>query len=247
MNVKTQPFSEEMDRLFKNFDAQKFSQGYWAQDEFIFIPPFLPEPLLSALMEEANFLQAGVNRNHIPKHKKGGSVSAFTLAQEAPMLHAFYLSDEFRKFVERLVGKNLQLCPPKDPHSHALYYYTEAGDHIGCHYDTSYYRGARYTILVGLIQQSSSRLLARLHTRQSEKKPVDLSLDTVPGSMVIFNGDKVYHAVSPSKEGERRVVFTMEYVTNQGMRAAQRIFSNLKDAFGYFGVKSLFQSWRKSI
>ena len=71
---------------------------------------------------------------------------------------------------------------------------------------------------------------------------VEMAVATERGSMVIFNGDKVYHGVSPSREGERRVVFTMEYVTSREMGRAQRLFSNLKDAFAYFGIKSLFQS-----
>jgi hypothetical protein len=59
--------------------------------------------------------------------------------------------------------------------------------------------------------------------------------------MVIFNGDKVYHGVSPSQEGERRVVYTMEYVTSQEMGCLQRLFSNLKDAFTYFGIRALLR------
>ena len=51
-----------------------------------------------------------------------------------------------------------------------------------------------------------------------------------------------YHAVSPTGEGERRVVFTMEYVTNQEMGRAKRAFSNLKDAFAYFGLRAFWQS-----
>jgi hypothetical protein len=59
--------------------------------------------------------------------------------------------------------------------------------------------------------------------------------------MVIFNGDKVYHGVSPSPPGDRRIVFTMEYVTDSHMGRLARLFSNLKDAFAYFGVVTL---WR---
>jgi hypothetical protein len=51
------------------------------------------------------------------------------------------------------VQAKLSLCPENDPHSCALYYYTEPGDHIGFHYDTSYYKGARYTILMGLVDK----------------------------------------------------------------------------------------------
>jgi len=38
-----------------------------------------------------------------------------------------------------------------DPHADALYFHTRAGDHIGWHYDTSYYAGPRYTLLLGVI------------------------------------------------------------------------------------------------
>ena len=37
------------------------------------------------------------------------------------------------------------------------------------------------------------------------------------------------------------MVFTMEYVTSREMGRAQRLFSNLKDAFAYFGIRAL---WR---
>jgi hypothetical protein len=63
--------------------------------------------------------------------------------------------------------------------------------------------------------------------------------------MVIFNGDRVYHGVSPSREGERRVVLTMEYVTSREMGRAQRLFSNLKDAFAYFGIRALWRGRRR--
>jgi hypothetical protein len=117
---------------------------------------------------------------------------------------------------------------------------------MGRHYDTAYYKGARYTVLFGLVQDSSSRLRCRLHTRQPGRPPVDLAVATEPGSMVILNDDKVYHGVSPSREGERRVGFTMEYVTSQEMGRPQRLFSNLKDAFGYFGIRALQRGRRRA-
>ena len=54
------------------------------------------------------------------------------------------MSGETRAFAD-----DLHLCPDEDPHACALYFYTEAGDHMGYHYDTSYYTGARYTVLFG--------------------------------------------------------------------------------------------------
>jgi hypothetical protein len=59
--------------------------------------------------------------------------------------------------------------------------------------------------------------------------------------MVIFNGDKLWHAVTPLGEGEERVALTMEYVTNQEMGRFKRVYSNLKDAFAYFGFRALLK------
>ena len=232
----------EIDRAVAQLDFARLEREYWEQDEFLFIPRFLRPEAVAPLLEDVRRLEPGLNRNYIPRHKKGGSVSHFAIADGGPALLEFYRSASFRQLLSRLVRADLKLCPDDDPHACALYFYTEAGDHMGYHYDTSYYKGARYTVLVGLVQDSASRLLCRLHTKQPARQPVDLAVATEPGSMVIFNGDKVYHGVSPSQAGDRRVVLTLEYVTNQEMGRAKRVFSNLKDAFAYFGVRALWQS-----
>jgi hypothetical protein len=234
--------TSEIERAVRALDVARIEREYWEQDEFVFVPDFLDHATVDRLLDEVGRLEPGLNRNYIPRHKKGGSVSHFAIADGGPALLASYRSDAFRAFLGRLVRAELKLCPDEDPHACALYFYTEAGDHMGYHYDTSYYKGARYTVLVGLVQESSSRLLCRLHTRQPDREPRDLAVATTPGSMVIFNGDKVYHGVSPAQAGDRRVVLTLEYVTSQEMGRVQRAFSSLKDAFAYFGVRSLWQA-----
>ena len=241
MTLDTPTFTAEIDAALDRLDAAALEREYWAQDEFLFIEQFLPPSVIGPLLDDVRRLEPGLNRNYIPRHKKGGSVSHYAIAEEGPALLVFYRSERFRRFLSGLVRADLKLCPDDDPHACALYFYTEAGDHMGYHYDTSYYKGARYTVLFGLVQDSSSRLKCRLHTRQPGRAPVDLEVATHPGSMVIFNGDKVYHGVSPSREGDRRVVYTMEYVTSQEMGRAKRIFSNLKDAFAYFGIRALLR------
>jgi len=235
----------EIAQIVKALDFERISKEYWDQDEVVFVPQFLPSSLVSLLLKDVENLKPKLNRNYIPGHKKGGSISYFSILEKGPSLFTLYRSVEFRNFLGRLVNAEVKLCPDNDPHACALYFYTEAGDHIGYHYDTSYYQGKRFTVLLGLIQNSSSRLLCRLHTKNSNRGSIDLEIDTTPGSVVIFNGDKLYHAVSPSQAGEERVILTMEYVTNQKMGSAKRLFSNLKDAFGYFGIKSLWQGLRQ--
>ena len=232
----------EVERAVTRLDHAALETAYWAQGEFLFLPGFLPAAALAPLLEDVARLEPRLHRNYIPRHKKGGSVSHFAIARGGPSLLELYRAPALRRLLSRLIGTPLELCPDADPHACALYFYTEAGDHMGYHYDTSYYRGARYTVLLGLVQESSSRLECRLHTRERGREPVELALDTEPGSLVLMNGDTVHHAVSPCRAGERRVVFTMEYVTSREMGRVQRAWSNLKDAFAYFGVRSLWQS-----
>lgn len=232
-----------VDQAVAALDLDRLRKEYWEQNEFLYLPSFLPRNVVeTCLIPEAQRLKSDLNRNYIPGHKKGGSVSYYSVIEKAPAFLELYRSDTFRAFLNRLTDVALLLCPDSDPHSCALYYYTEPGDHIGYHYDTSYYKGARYTILLGLLDESQQcRLVCDLYKDVPGRQPVHMELATAPGDMVIFNGDKLWHAVTPLGEGEQRIVLTMEYVTNPEMGPFKRLYSNLKDSFAYFGLKAVFK------
>ena len=241
--TSTKTISESVERAVAALDFERIKREYWDQNEFVFLKGFLPrEAVEEYLVSQAYRLKPELNRNYIPGHKKGGSVSYYTVREKAPEFMELYRSPAFLDFLSRLVEARLMLCPENDPHSCALYYYTEPGDHIGFHYDTSYYKGARYTILVGLVDRSEScRLVCQLYKDDPARESKELQLATGPGDVAIFNGDKLWHAVTPLAEGEERVALTMEYVTNQDMGRFKRLYSNLKDAFAYFGLKALLK------
>ena len=233
--------TEEVERAIARHPNDEMVKIYEDQGEFFSIQQFLPQEVIDQFMAEVEIVRPKLNRNYIPTHKKGGSVSHYLLREYAPSILAFYHSPAFIEWLSRIAGTPLLLCPDDDPHACALYFYTEAGDHIGWHYDTSYYNGARYTVLLGLVDQSTSRLECRLHTKEPDREEKELSLTTDPGLLVFFNGDKLYHAVTPSSEGEERIVLTLEYVTDPTMSLGKRWFSNLKDAFSYFGLPALLR------
>src|SRR6185503_6319698 len=230
---------EAVDDAVKQLDFDRLSREYWDQNEFLVIPQFLARSVVEEhLVPQAQGVKSQLNRNFIPGHKKGGSVSYYTVIEKAPRFLDLYRSSAFIEFLSRLVQAKLSLCPENDPHSCALYYYTEPGDHIGFHYDTSYYKGARYTVLVGLVERSSSRLVCQLHRNDPARPMQELAVSTEPGTLVLFNGDKLWHAITPLGEREERVSLTLEYVTDPAMTPLKRLFSNLKDAFAYFGVRN---------
>ena len=240
-----QPIMNTIDQqvtdIMSEVNLDEWSRQYWAQGEFLSLERLMPQSLVEELMQEVDGVRYKINRNFIPKHKKGGSVSYYLLQESAPAMLALYQHQGWINVLSQIAGVPLLLCPDEVPHACALYFYTEPGDHIGYHYDTSYYKGARYTVLIGLPDQSSSQLLCRLHTKEPDREVKELSLATEPGTFIFFNGDKLYHAVSPMAEGEVRIVLTLQYVTDPAMSFTHRWFSNMKDAVGYFGWSALFR------
>jgi hypothetical protein len=227
-------------------DFERVRREYWEQEEFVFLERFLPPAVVGeVLVPQVEHLRPHVHRSYLPRFKKGGSISAFTLAEQAPEFLELYRSPALLDFLSRLVGAPLTLSPENDPHACAVYFYTEPGDHIGFHYDTSHYRGARYTVLMGLVNRSERcRLVCQLYKDQPGRETRELRLATEPGSLVVFNGDRLWHAITPLGDGEERVSLTLEYVTDPRMAPHKRLLSNLKDAFAYFGVRALLRGRR---
>ncbi len=232
---------QQIANVLSDGPIEEWTRRYWEQGEFLALERLLPMSLIEEFMREVEEVRPKINRNFIPKHKKGGSVSYYLLHESAPSILTFYRNAQWIQMLSQMAGVPLLLCPDEDPHACALYFYTEAGDHIGYHYDTSYYKGARYTLLIGLRDQSSSQLLCRLHTKDPNQEVQELALATDPGTLIFFNGDKLHHAVSPLAEGEERIVLTLQYVTDPSMSFTHRWFSNMKDAVGYFGWSALLR------
>lgn len=231
---------DALSRAIAELDEPDIHRTYWNQNEFLFLPQFVPSTVVEPCLLEIEQVEPDIHRNYVPGHKQGGSVSYYVIREKAPAILALYRSPELRTFLSRLVGAPLMLCPEDDPHACALYYYMKPGDHIGFHYDTSYYKGARYTILIGLVEQSEHcRLVARVHKGKAPTEISETRIPMDPGTMVVFNGDKLWHAVTPLGAMERRVVLTLQYVTDQRMGPLKKLFSNMKDAFAYFGPAAL--------
>lgn len=222
-------------------DNARLRSEYVEQGSFLYLSEFLPADATQQLIDAARALLPEVNRNYLPGHKAGGSVSRHTIDRLAPFIAQLYRSPALLAWLEKMTGDRLQLSPPDDAHAYALYYYTRAGDHIGWHYDTSYYDGRRYTVLLGVIDDSSCKLDYELHTRDDSRPDEPGSVQYPPGALVLFDGDKLRHRVTPAAVGEMRVSLTFEYVTNPNMRPWQRFVSNMKDAIAYFGFRQVFR------
>lgn len=234
-----------MEAHLSTLDTQSLRSEFVRQGAFVYLADFLAPEVTAQLVAAVAAVEPAVNRNYLPGHKQGGSVSRHTIDQQAPFIAELYRSPALIKVLEQLAGEPLQLSPSDDPHAYALYFYTRPGDHIGWHYDTSYYSGRRYTLLLGVLDQSSCRLDYELHTREEGVPVVSGSVQIAPGGLVFFDGDKLRHRITPLGENEKRVSLTFEYVTDQRMHPWWRLISNFKDAIAYFGLRQVFRRRQK--
>lgn len=238
------PVDRALGAAMRGLDRAQLRARFVEQGAFLYLDTFLPSEITAQLVDSAHALEPAVNRNYLPGHKQGGSVSRHTIDRLAPHIGELYRSPALIEWLEAVTGDKLLVSPADDPHAYALYYYTRQGDHIGWHYDTSYYDGRRYTLLVGVIDESSCRLDYELHTRTLGVDVVPGSIQYPPGAIVLFDGDKLRHRITPAKAGDIRVSLTFEYVTDARMRPWRRFISNMKDAIAYFGFRQVFRSLR---
>lgn len=220
-------------------ETAALGQTYFWQGEFLALPELLPATLIDRIVDEVSRVRAGAVRRTIPGFKRSSSVAWPTLRAHAPTVASLFHSPALIRLLEHLTDARLVPAPDWDPHACAVYHYDRAGDGIGYHYDTSWYRGTRYTVLIGLVNRSTAHLSCDLHKREPQRPQRRVDVATEPGTMVLFHGDKLWHRVTPLAEGEVRTVLTLQYVTDARMSAIGRIISFAKDAMAYFGVRQV--------
>ncbi len=217
-------------------NVEQYAEEFKPNDMLV-IKDFLPpEFVLNNYIPEVEYCTKFIHRVKVPRFKKSGSVSRHHIKQNAPNLFNLYHSEKLKQFIEQIVGEKLSLCPDSDPHAVALYSYTEPGDRIGVHYDKSFYKGQRYTVLLGMIQDSvESKLVCYPGADKKSRRKNPLEVFTHPGTLVVFNGDTLWHEVTALGENERRVILTMEFLTDPRISKTWKFISDFKDRYLYFG------------
>jgi hypothetical protein len=202
------------------------------------VPDFLPAASFAALAREAEQLVAP-ERSFVPAHKQGGTVAYETLIAAAPAIVACYHSAGLREIVARLVGTTIRPTPINDQSSLSVLVYNKPGDHIGWHYDHNFYRGRHFTVLLAIHNAgqaahglSHAMLEARLPGRE-------IAISTAANTLVVFEGARVRHRVTPIRDGERRLVLSMTYCTDPRSYWWQGWSRRLKDT-AFFGPRALW-------
>ncbi len=85
MTVETGTVVDAIDQAVGKLDVTRLHREFWEQNEFLVIKQFLPRAFVEEVfVPQAQGVKAQLNRNYIPGHKKGGSVSYYTVQEKAP-------------------------------------------------------------------------------------------------------------------------------------------------------------------
>ena len=207
-------------------------------DRLAVVTDLLPAEAFATLRAEAERL-VGPERSFVPTHKKGGTVAYETLIAAAPAIVALYHAADLKGFISRVVGVGVEATPIHDQSSLSVLVYDKPGDHIGWHYDHNFYRGRHFTVLIALANEgraagglSHAELQARVGGRE-------IAVSTAPNTVVVFEGARVHHKVTPILQGERRVILSMTYCTDPRAWWWQGVSRRLKDT-AFFGLRALW-------
>jgi len=202
------------------------------------VPDVLPPATFATLRAEIEALVEH-ERSYLPSHKQGGTVAYETMLSKAPNVVALYYSKDVQDWVSHLVGMPIVPTPLHDQSSLSVLFYDKPGDHIGWHYDHNFYRGRHFTVLLAVVNEghetdglSGAQLMARMGGE-------DEVVPTPPNTIVVFEGARVIHKVSPIAEGERRVMLSMTYCTDPRSTLFQGIARRIKDT-AFFGIRALW-------
>jgi 2OG-Fe(II) oxygenase superfamily len=159
------------------------------------------------------------------------------LRERAPSVVAFYQSPQLHHFISDITGVQVEPTPLHDQSSCSILFYEQPGDHIGWHYDHNFYKGRHFTVLLSIVNRGAGGLsAARLMARPGG---TERTIATPPNTLVVFEGAKVRHKVTPLNDGERRVVLSMTFCSDSRHSVIQEGLRRVKDV-AFFGPRALW-------
>ena len=95
----------ELASALAGLDLAQLRQRFQVQGSFLFLPQFLPPAVTGQLLAGVAAVAGVVNRNYLPGHKQGGSVSRYTIDELAPAIAQLYRSRELLGWLSALTGQ----------------------------------------------------------------------------------------------------------------------------------------------
>lgn len=208
-------------------------------ERLCFIPDFFSAEYFALLQAEIRSLSEP-DRTHIPAHKMGATIGYEALRKWAPEAVNLYLNPQYQGVIQAIVGVRVEPTPICDNSSLSVLLYERSGDHIGWHYDHNFYRGRHFTVLIGIENSNSDGTdLSEAKLLVKRKSGEEIELPTPPNTLIVFEGAKTLHKITPLGEDQRRVVLSMTYCTDPTNSHLQELARKIKDT-AFFGARALW-------
>ena len=224
-----------------NSGSCKINKNYICDKKFCLYREFyleLPNNLKNDInsIQKNKSLQKRVEINFYPEmflncaipNKSGITISTQNIQKYSPNVIQYYQND-----LCDIVSKknNLKLYPTdlRFPTSCAILIYEKEGDWINWHYDYNYYNGRFFTVLIPITNEITCTEFQLLDDNNKIK-----SINLTDGNCICFEGNYLYHRASKLCNGQRRVILSCQYVTDNNMSLINKMRINIKD-FAYTG------------
>jgi len=228
-------------------NLEQVRRAFAENNEYVLVDDGLPPEIVDRIRREVNVAQA--TRSVVPWYRAAGSIGYRRIQVEAPFTAALYRSRAMRDYVSAMCGKPMQCKSDDDDHACTFYVYSKPGDRMSFHYDVCGCEdAASYSMIIGVVDESSQKLLVELHRGDGARTAQSLQISTKPGVMITFAGSKVWHAVSRLGRNELRVTLGLAYATNNTRQPPRRrLIKVMADTFFHFGIGGLLKRRRRQL
>lgn len=224
-------------------DLPRVQREFAADNEYVCVEDGLPTEAIDRIRRE--IVVGHASRSFVPWYRSAGSIGYRRIQREAPFTAAVYRSQAMRDYVSALCGKRVHCKADDDDHACTFYVYDRRGDRMSFHYDVCGCEdAASYSMIIGVVDDSSQKLLVALHRGDPSRTQRSLSIATRPGVMITFAGSKVWHGVSRLGANELRVTLGLAYAINDRQPAKRRLVKVTADTLFHFGLGGFFRRRR---
>jgi len=177
-------------------------------------------------------LNTSQNTENDSIYKKHSVITGTDIQENFPELHYYYYNC-FADVVSQIVGKKVYPVNERNNTNNALFIYENEGDSLRWHTDGSLFNGKKvYTLLVYL-HNSSSQKLCYINYDKNKK-----CLHTDENSSVILEHFTLEHAVTPLKNNEKKILWTMTYAEDININNPISYFIDKSKNISYLGFKA---------
>lgn len=163
-------------------------------------------------------------RVNIYNWKAGKTVSTLELSKTDPDIIKWYI--EFADFISKIIGEKVKNTDIRFPTSCALLIYDEKDDFINWHFDQNHFKGRFFTVLLPITKDKTCTEYIFKNSEEIEQ--------SINHKNIIFEGEKVFHMASKLCDNQKRVVLSLQYVTDDNINIFNSLLMKIKD-LAYIG------------